>query len=519
MKILLKAAGLYLALVLGASGALGQVSPGTSPLSGVRGGTNNAFMQFTGPSSSLKTFTLPNVSDTIAVLGAAQTFTGAKTFNTASGDSITINPPANSTNKGISITQTSPNAGSVTGPLSYNQIDITHQLGVTGAEPQAAGLRLNMNIGGTSVTGQPMIGIYSNVQKTIAGVGAGGDKIGLVGSAYLDSTDTSSGYYGENPVCTMASGGNGQRCVGIEAATDIRAGGSAIYRYSVMAANYGAGQGSTLDSAMVVGNIGTSGGAFKNMIALTNSLGQAPMDTTGSLFISDTAATVANVFNMSNVTVTGNILNFPNVTLSGSGHLALPDVKVTGGPATITTGQGTIGASANSGLIVQGFGAVFDLQLLNKTGGTACVVATGTTTLNCNTVTITNALGVASGGTGDTGTAWTSYTPTITPGSGSFTSASATGGYKTVGKTVFFTVTVTITTAGTGTGVITLSTPTGTTARTANSSCMETVKTGSRGSAIQVAAVSTMTLQTYNAGTFVSGDGTTITCTGVYEQT
>jgi hypothetical protein len=72
---------LVLAFALCCEPALAQVNPGTSPLSGPKGGTNNSFMQFTGPATSLKTFTLPNVSDTIATLAAIQTVTAAKTFN------------------------------------------------------------------------------------------------------------------------------------------------------------------------------------------------------------------------------------------------------------------------------------------------------------------------------------------------------------------------------------------------------------------------------------------------------
>ena len=70
---------LLFSLVIGAAHA--QVTPGTSPLSGAKGGTNNAFMQFSGPASSLKTFTLPNVSGTIAMLSQIQTWTAAQSFN------------------------------------------------------------------------------------------------------------------------------------------------------------------------------------------------------------------------------------------------------------------------------------------------------------------------------------------------------------------------------------------------------------------------------------------------------
>jgi hypothetical protein len=65
---------------------------------------------------------------------------------------------------------------------------------------------------------------------------------------------------------------------------------------------------------------------------------------------------------------------------------------------------------------------------------------------------LTTALSVAQGGTGDTGTAWTTSTPTLTASSGTFGSASATVAYKTIGKTVFCNGSITITTVGSATG-------------------------------------------------------------------
>lgn len=92
---------LALALALACAPALAQVNPGTSPLTGAKGGTNNAFMQFTGPATSLKTFTLPNSSDTIATLAAVRTWTGAQSFTDgtmillgSSSGSSTLKAPA-----------------------------------------------------------------------------------------------------------------------------------------------------------------------------------------------------------------------------------------------------------------------------------------------------------------------------------------------------------------------------------------------------------------------------------------
>lgn len=83
--------GIVAGLALACSvSAFAQTNQGTSPLTGPKGGTNNAFMQFAGPATSLKTYTLPNANDTIATLGAIQTFTAAKTFSTLNATSLAL---------------------------------------------------------------------------------------------------------------------------------------------------------------------------------------------------------------------------------------------------------------------------------------------------------------------------------------------------------------------------------------------------------------------------------------------
>lgn len=54
---------------------------------------------------------------------------------------------------------------------------------------------------------------------------------------------------------------------------------------------------------------------------------------------------------------------------------------------------------------------------------------------------------------------WSQYIPTITPQSGAFTLASATGRYRQIGKTVFVQIKVDITTNGSGAGYVAVSLP------------------------------------------------------------
>lgn len=62
------------------------------------------------------------------------------------------------------------------------------------------------------------------------------------------------------------------------------------------------------------------------------------------------------------------------------------------------------------------------------------------------------------GGTGDTGTAWPTFTPTITPGSGAVAGYSTQSArYKAIGKTVFVQINIQASGVGTASGAYTIS--------------------------------------------------------------
>jgi hypothetical protein len=67
---------------------------------------------------------------------------------------------------------------------------------------------------------------------------------------------------------------------------------------------------------------------------------------------------------------------------------------------------------------------------------------------------VTGTLPIANGGTGDSGTAWTPYTPTLTPDNGhTLGTTTVSAATKTLGKTVFFRIKVTIVAVGTATNL------------------------------------------------------------------
>jgi hypothetical protein len=79
-------------------------------------------------------------------------------------------------------------------------------------------------------------------------------------------------------------------------------------------------------------------------------------------------------------------------------------------------GQASAGAAGTNGLVLTGQGSSNDVTLEKKSGTVACGVPTGTQTLNCKTLTLTNPLAIAQGGTGQTtaSAAYAALAPTPT---------------------------------------------------------------------------------------------------------
>ncbi len=110
--------------------------------------------------------------------------------------------------------------------------------------------------------------------------------------------------------------------------------------------------------------------------------------------------------------------------------------------------------------------------------------------------------------------AWTPYTPTVTSGTGTFTSASATGAYVQVGKIVSFRIEVTVTTNGTAATNIAATLPVADVNRH-NASGFERALTGKvvRGSLNSGGKVTFL----YYDNSYPGADGAIFVLSGVYE--
>lgn len=111
--------------------------------------------------------------------------------------------------------------------------------------------------------------------------------------------------------------------------------------------------------------------------------------------------------------------------------------------------------------------------------------------------------------------AWTSYVPTVSAGSGSFTTATAAGSYLQIGKLVFFRQLVTITTAGTAGAYVQVTLPTG-----AVGSMICNGKYLNTGKSLSVEATGSVVGSTYSTlydGTFPFADGSILSISGFYQ--
>lgn len=193
----------------------------------------------------------------------------------------------------------------------------------------------------------------------------------------------------------------------------------------------------------------------------------------------------------------------------------------------ISANSKTLGVNANNFRILNNAGSgeiltLSDTGMLTIPGSVSSgSVSTGGITASGNisgaSVTSTGALSAGSLAlTSDS--SWTAYTPTLTAVAGTYTSATATGAYKTIGNVVVFRVKVTVTTLGTGTfPVVSLPFPvnSGTGADSVTFAGRENAASGSMVVMIAGAGSSTGQIYTYNNGN-PAANGAVIYVSGTY---
>jgi hypothetical protein len=209
---------------------------------------------------------------------------------------------------------------------------------------------------------------------------------------------------------------------------------------------------------------------------------------------------------------------------TNTGSTSTTDTTIINGNTVVDCGAGTTAnpANTNNGIWVVGAysnNTFIDGNFCRDDGAATqqwgiyvdATVPAGTTTIGDN---------VCQGNTSGTifGAGWLAYTPTVTAATGTLTSASGTGRYRVIGKTVHFQLAATITTNGTGAGSINATLPVANTASAIGIAAGR--EDGVTGKALQgkiPASSSVMSTFLYD-GTYPGANGAVCIVSGIYEM-
>ncbi len=231
-------------------------------------------------------------------------------------DGLTVTTPPLTTSRAIDTAQSGPTTGTVAGPLIYNQIAINSNCKPT-TDTRTMGLYMQFNSGGATEEGgvYPLfINLNHNAASDLAG-----DHVAIVGQTYSNVADGGGGeLYGMNGVCYADTGAATPGVNGAEFDVKIMSGATVTRRSGVRVINEGNSTASGHDAAYAAMST-VAGGGFKSLLLLTTWMGQAPLQSTGAILTVEGAQTIANVLDLTNLTVTGNIINHPNAVISGAG--------------------------------------------------------------------------------------------------------------------------------------------------------------------------------------------------------
>lgn len=343
------------------------------------------------------------------------------------GGALSISPTVASNTLGLKIVQSTPNGGSIAGPLNLNTITVTDGTqtvtGTTDSLGQIAnrttGLQVNYNVTGGAAN---HFGIDAMMNVT----GTNGGVSGVLGGMSFNSgtTITGNGWGVIGFGLVQAGTTLNQSMIGVEGEVGIATGGSARDRVAISASGFGPVAATGIDVAYLCSvdttELSPFNGAapFKKGMYFSKDFLSAntfPVATTGDIFAGDTG-TVANFANFTTLTVTGNIFSFPNFTMTGSGSaiigagsgslvantftIALPTLVNSNGagafrvgPNGITTPTFQVDSSVGSavtGLYLQSQAAAGGMQLFTTSTATNEGIGinskgTGSITLGSNT--------------------------------------------------------------------------------------------------------------------------------------
>lgn len=266
------------------------------------------------------------------------------------------------------------------------------------------------------------------------------------------------------------------------------------------------------------GGMGSTSVASGKVLTASNSLTLAGTDGTTMTFPA-TSATLARTDAGQTFTGTNAFGVLTATSVNGN--------TITTGTGTLTLGAGKTHVVSNSLTFAGTDGTTQTFQATDTIVGRATTdtltnktIAGASNTLTVRAASdVTGTLPVANGGTNYTGTAWTPFTATVTPGSGAITTQASASSFLQIGKLVHVRIAVTISAIGTAAGTVTVNLPTGTlVAQQAilgrESGVSGKVLAGSGGS-----GASSVLVLNYDNSNPTYTNGMIVSLTGIYEAT
>jgi hypothetical protein len=251
---------------------------------------------------------------------------GTGSLATLNGGPLTINPTAATTNQGLVVNQTFPNAGSQgSSQINANQIVTSDGVNLgSGAFTTALFIEQNLQ---SNILGQKAA-IYVVSLRNTAATSTTGDQISAVlfsqTSVSNGGTNTGAGasgtIYGSNPIVSALAGATDYyNMTGEEVDRQIFSGASTKYSFGLSVANAQVGFGAVLDAAIEIGSSNITG-SFGNGVLFTAWRGAGALSTTGCAICTDgVSETVATGIDLSPWTITGNFLKGPGSKFSVNG--------------------------------------------------------------------------------------------------------------------------------------------------------------------------------------------------------
>lgn len=304
-----------------------------------------------------------------------------------------------------------------------------------------------------------------------------------------------------NNLSDLANATTARSNLGLAIGTNVQAFDSDLTTWSGITPGTGVG------TALAI-NVGSAGSVVTNGGALGTPSSATLTNATG-LPISGLTASTLTAIGVGSVEL-GHASD-TTLSRSSSGVLAVEGVTVSlnSTSATHTAGSIELGAASDTTLARASAGDItVEGNAVYRAGGTDVAVADGGTGSSTASGARTN-LGLAIGTDVQAYNpailgAWTSWTPAVTSGTGTITAYTSSGGYRLVGKTLYFWATVTITTAGTGAGNLIISNIPGTTGVRQVCYGGEDAVFGHMVWGTTTAAATTLTLRDYSGGTFIA---------------